>query len=88
MTILKTDKNHNYRLVRACFIAFCDENELTPYINGVMWEHEGFSCSAANEDGDILQYRAVDACCMNCCDSDLDHCPACNRNNQIDFEEV
>jgi len=86
---MKTNNINNYRLVKSCFIAFCEENYLVPYNNCVVWEHEGFSCSAENAIiEESVNYRAVDACCEYCKDGNVDYCFNCHRNNQIDFEQV
>ena len=87
-TYLKTSDQSNHDLVKSIFMSFCDERDLTPYLNCVTWEHEGFSCSAENADEETVQFRAVDAACPTCLDSNLDTCPSCGRHNEIDFEEV
>lgn len=85
---MKTNNPAFYNLVKSCFIAFCEESGLKPYINPVYFEHEGFSCSAENNEDETIQFRAVDAACQLCADGGVDYCFNCKRNCQIDFEEI
>jgi hypothetical protein len=79
--MLKTSNPNNYRLIRSVFQRYCKEHGLdNPQ---VYFEHEGFSCSA-----DDRYFRAVDAACPMCLDTDPDYCFNCGRYNKIDFERV
>ena len=85
---MKTNNPQNYRLVKSVFVLFCEKNYLKPYNNPVFFEHDTFCCSAENDDGDTVQFVAVDAACPYCVNRGVDYCFNCGRSSEIDFEPI
>lgn len=85
---MKTNNKDHYKLIKAVFMLYCEEHNLTPYNNAVTWEHGGFSCLAFDDEGLDRNFRAVDAACNICKGRGVEYCYGCGRSNEIDFEEV
>jgi hypothetical protein len=82
---LKTNNPNKYRLIGSVFMLYCEEQGFeNPQ---VYFEHDGFSCSAQDDDEIERNFRAVDAACPMCLNSGVEYCRNCGRSNQIDFEE-
>lgn len=85
---MKTNNPANYRLVTAVFHKFCEDKGLTPFVNGTVFEHYSFCCSAQTTEGETKHFIAVDAACAYCDGNMPSYCFNCGRRCEIDFEDV
>lgn len=84
---MKSTNPNNYGLVRSAFAAFCAQEGLTPYKNGVCYEHGQFWGTAEDAEGLWHNFSVVDVGCA-LCDGNADYCVNCRSYSGVGFEEV